>query len=253
MRWLYPVHGNPGRENPADEVDLDAAYWIDDPGRQSVSAMMVATADGAAQLDGRSGGLGNAADTALFALLRAHADVLLVGSGTVRAEGYAGDHPAPELRAVRARRGLTPAPRIAVVSQRLAMSPDDPLFTDTEVPPLVLTSAAAPRATREALAAVADVVVTGDDRVDVARALDALADRGLRRVSCEGGPTLLGQVVAAGRLDELRLTVAPLLTAGDAARITGGPVLPPQAMHLVHVLADGDHLFLRYRVTGSHG
>ncbi len=245
MRWLYPA-----ARTGSDDVDLDAAYWIDDPGRQVVTGMMVSTADGAAQLEGRSGGLGNAADTALFALLRAQADVLLVGAGTARAEGYAGDHPSAVLRDLRARRGLSTAPRMAVLTNRFDLSPTDPLFTDTEVRPLVVTSAAAPRDRREALADVADVVIAGTDRVDVARALDELADRGLRRVSCEGGPTLLGQVVAADRLDELRLTLAPLLTAGDAHRITTGPVVDPRTMELVHLLADGDHLFLRYRVTG---
>ena len=103
---------------------------------------------------------------------------------------------------------------------------------------------------RAALAEVADVVIAGADRVDVGRALDELADRQLRRVSCEGGPTLLAQVAAADRLDELRLTVAPLLTAGDAHRITAGPAFGPSPMELVHLLCDGDHLFLRYRLTG---
>jgi riboflavin biosynthesis pyrimidine reductase len=247
MRWLHPL---PDRDNDSGDVDLDTAYWIDDPGRQVVTGMMVSTADGAAQLNGRSGGLGNAADSALFALLRAQADVLLVGAGTARAEGYAGDHPSPELRGLRARRGLSVAPRMAVVTNRLDLTPADPLFTDTEVRPLVVTSDASPRAARDALTDVADVIVAGTDRVDVTRALDALADRGLRRVSCEGGPTLLAQVIAADRLDELRLTVAPLLTAGDAHRITAGPVIAPRGMELVHLLADGDHLFLRYRVTG---
>jgi riboflavin biosynthesis pyrimidine reductase len=244
MRQLYPAP-----ENPDDTVDLDASYWIDDPGRQVVTGMMVSTADGAAQLDGRSGGLGNAADSALFALLRAQADVLLVGAGTARAEGYAGDHPVPAMRALRARRGLTTAPRMALVTNRAALEPTDPLFTDTEVRPLVVTSAAAPRARVDALAGVADVVIAGDARVDLGRALDELADRGLRRVSCEGGPTLLAQVVAADRLDELRLTLSPLLTAGDAHRITAGPVVHPRRMELVHLLEDDDHLFLRYRLA----
>lgn len=248
MRQILPLP-----DNPDAAVDLDAAYWIVEPGRQVVTGMMVSTADGAAQLDGRSGGLGNAADTALFALLRAQADVLLVGAGTVRAEGYAGDHPSPAMRALRTRRGLSVAPRIALVTQRADLRPGDPLFTDTEVRPLIVTCAAAPRARLDALTGVADVVIAGDDRVDVARALDELADRGLRRVSCEGGPTLLAQVVAADRLDELRLTLAPSLTAGDAVRITTGPAMPPRQMELLHVLEDDGHLFLRYRCVRTAG
>lgn len=259
MRYLHPLHRRPADageldagELDAGELDtgdLDAAYWVDDPGRQCVTGMMVSTTDGAAQLDGRSGGLGNEADHLLFALLRAQADVILVGAGTVRAEGYAGDHPSAVMRAVRARHGLAGAPRMALVTNSASLTPDDPLFTDTEIRPLVVASRATPRDRLDALAEVADIVVAGSDRVDLGAALDDLADRGLRRVSCEGGPSLLTQVIAAGRLDELRLTLAPLLIAGAAHRITTGPTLqPPATMELVHLLQDGDHLFLRYRV-----
>ena len=132
------------------------------------------------------------------------------------------------------------------------MTPADPLFTDTETRALIITSAAAPPDRVAALAQVADVVVAGAERVDLAAALDALADRGLRRVSCEGGPSVLGQVIATGRLDELRLTVAPLLVGGDARRIVTGPVvLPPERLELLHLLQDGHHLFARYRVVGG--
>jgi riboflavin biosynthesis pyrimidine reductase len=256
VRRLRAVSGNDcgcvesvgAQETEPELDDLDRAYWIEDPGRQSVTAMMVSTADGAAQLDGRSAGLGNSADTALFALLRAHAEVLLVGAGTARTEGYAGDHPSPAMRRLRARRGLTAAPRIALVTNGARLDPRDPLFVDTEVRPLVLTSRAAPQERLAALAGLADVVVAGDTTVDIGRALDVLADRGLRRVSCEGGPTLLAQVIAANRLDELRLTVAPLLTAGAAPRITAGAPVDPRTMRLVHVFRAGDHLFLRYRL-----
>lgn len=249
MRFLHPARGDAG---VLDDDALDAAYWVDDAGRRLVTAMMIASADGAAQLDGRSAGLGNDADAALFALLRAHADVILVGAATARDEGYAGDHPSAAMRAVRARHGLAAAPRMAVVTNRATLAPDDPLFTDTETRPLVVTSEAAPRDRRDALAEVADVVIAGTDRVDLGVAVDALADRGLRRINCEGGPTLLAQVVAAGCLDELRLTLAPLLTAGDAHRITAGAaVVPPAAMRLIHLLQDGDHLFARYRLVGT--
>jgi len=151
------------------------------------------------------------------------------------------------VRAVRRARGLAEAPRIAIVTRDLTVRPDHPVFTDTEVRPLVLTCEDAPDWRLAELAEVADVVVAGADRVDIDRALDELRAYGLSRVSCEGGPQLLGQLVAAGRLDELALTLAPRLVGGDAQRITAGPaVRPPQHLHLHQVLADEDYLFLRY-------
>ena len=247
MRRLFPA------VEPDLDVDLDAAYWVEDPGDQYVSTVMISSADGAAQADGRSGGLGNAADKRLFALLRAQAEVILVGAGTARIEGYGGEHPTAEMRALRQRHGLPAVPRIAVVTNRAALEPSGPLFTDTEVRPLVITSAAAPADAVSALAECADIVVAGADAVDPAVALDALRDRGLRRVSCEGGPNLLAQLIACGRLDEMSLTIAPTLLAGAARRITDGPELAaPVTLGLMHILEDGDHLFVRYRVT-PHG
>lgn len=128
-----------------------------------------------------------------------------------------------------------------------ALDPSGPLFTDTQVRPLVLTCRAAPADRIAALADRADILVLGEGAVDLPAALDALADRGLRRVSCEGGPTLLAQVLSAGRLDELSLTVSPLLLAGPALRITQGPLVePPTGLELTLVLEEDGFLFLRY-------
>jgi len=240
----------------ADGVDLDAAYWVDDPGRQYVNAVMVASADGAAQVAGRARGLSSPADVRLFATLRGHADVLLVGAGTARAERYRGDRPTDQRRAWRRERGLAEVPTIAVVSRHCALDPDGPLFADTAVPPLILTCDAAPADRRAALARRAEVLTAGDDSVDVARALELLAERGLRRVSCEGGPTLLAQVIATGRLDELSLTLSPLLVAGAALRVTQGPELDqPRRLRLGQVLEEDGFLFLRYlddRAANDH-
>ncbi len=234
-----------------EEVDLDAAYWVDDPGRQHVSGAMVASVDGAAQADGRAGGLSGPADVRLFALLRWQADVLLVGAGTVRTEEYGGDRPSPERRAWRTDRGMAEVPRIAVVTRSCALDPAGPLFTDTLVRPLIVTCHAAPRERVATLAGVADVVTAGDETVDISVALDALAERGLRRVSCEGGPTLLAHVAAAGRLDELSLTVSPLLVGGRALRILSGSLLHvPARLRLAQVLEDDGFLFLRYLLDG---
>jgi 5-amino-6-(5-phosphoribosylamino)uracil reductase len=117
------------------------------------------------------------------------------------------------------------------------------------VPPIVLTCHSSPADRRAAIDDIADVVVTGDDDVDLALALGALADRGLTQVVCEGGPHLFGWLVAAGLVDELCLTIAPLLAGGTAGRIVAGlesQVTDP--MRLLHVLEDDGHLFLRYAV-----
>jgi riboflavin biosynthesis pyrimidine reductase len=129
-----------------------------------------------------------------------------------------------------------------------------PLFTEATVRPLVLTTERVTPQARAAVGEVADVVVCGDTRVELDLALDALEARGLRRVLCEGGPDLLGQLAAARRLDELALTLAPRLTAGEAGRILAGPRLKrPVDMDVVTVLEDDGFLFLRCVRRGSPG
>lgn len=233
-----------------DGVDLDTAYWVPDPGNQHVRATMVASADGAAQAAGRSAGLSGSADKALFALLRGHADVVLVGAGTARVEGYGGARPSPKRRAWRRDHGLSEVPPIAVVTRSGALRLDGPLFNDTEVRPIVVTHSGIPVSR---FAERAEVIVAGDGEVDLAAALDALAERGLRRVGCEGGPHLLGGLVAARRLDECCLTVSPLVLGGPATRILAGALLdPPLPLRLAQVLEDEGFLFLRYlRSPGS--
>ena len=243
MRRLLPSPSVPN-------VDLDAAYWVADPGLQHVRATMVSSADGAAQASGRSGGLSGEADTELFALLRTHADVILVGSGTAQAEEYAGYRPDEGERAGRAARGLSPVPPIAVVTASASLDPAGPLFTDTIVRPLVITCRSAPAERVAALAERAEIVVAGEDQVEIAAALDELAARGLRRVSCEGGPSLLASVALAGRLDELSVTVSPLVVGGGAMRILAGSALPvPADLKLILVLEDDGFVFLRYSVS----
>jgi riboflavin biosynthesis pyrimidine reductase len=232
VRRLFP--------DPSDEVDLRTAYAVDAP--RHVRANFVASADGSVSLDGRSGTLGNAADREIFQLLRALSDVVLVGAGTARVENYGG------AREVDGR-----IPPIAVVSRSLDLDPNARLFTDTQVRPIILTCAASPPGRRDALSAIADIVVAGEDDVDVRTALDQLAERGLRHVECEGGPHLLGWLVAAGLLDELCLTVAPVIAGGTAGRIVAG--LASQVadrLRLLQVLEDDGYLFLRYS-TGAEG
>lgn len=240
MRQLIPAPGS-------DHVDLDEGYWTTDVGRQQVRGVMVASADGAAQARGRAQGLSGPMDTRLFAVLRGQADVILVGRTTVLVEGYAGEQPSAERRLRRRARSMSDAPTIAVVTGTCDLDPASAFFTHTVVKPIVVTRHGAPEDRVAALAEVADIIMAGEDEVDLPAALVALADRGLRRVSCEGGPRLLAQVAAADRLDELCLTLSPLLVGGTAMRILNGPLLdPPTPLSLALVLEDDGFLFLRY-------
>ncbi|MBW5484950.1 pyrimidine reductase family protein [Streptomyces bambusae] len=211
---------------------------------------MVSTLDGAAQHDGRSQPISSDTDMRVFGTLRGLADVVVVGAETVRQEGY---RPARAREAFAARRraaGQGPAPAIAVVTASMDLDFSLPLFTAPLVPTLVLTGSAAPPERLAAAAAAGVEVVTAGEgaAVDAARAVRELADRGLRRQLTEGGPRLLGQFVAAGVLDELCLTVSPMLTAGDAQRIAGGGRLEvPTRLRLVSVLEEAGFLFTRYR------
>jgi riboflavin biosynthesis pyrimidine reductase len=174
---------------------------------------------------------------------------VLVGAGTALAEQYQGVRHT-ELRAARRERlGLSEIPPIAVVTGRGSVPPSSPLVTATSVPPIVITSDSSPVAWRKEVAdAGADVVVAGDERVDTGLALTALADRGLLRVCCEGGPTLFADLIADGLVDQLCLTVAPLLAGAGAVRIADGlPSAAPVGLSLASVLADEGFLMLRYR------
>lgn len=218
-----------------------------DEGRPWLRANMVSALDGAARLGLHSEGLSGAADKRIFGVLRALSDVVLVGAETVRSEGYRPARAREVFRTGRAARGQAPAPAIAVVTRSLDLDLSAPLFTEPLQPTVLITSAAAPAEARRAAAAVADLVVAGEQRVDLAAAVRALTDRGWTRILTEGGPRLLGQVAAAGLLDELCLSVAPLLTAGDAPRILDGPALASvQRLELSSLLEEDGFLFARY-------
>lgn len=221
--------------------------------RPWVRANMVSSADGAATVAGRSAGLSSEGDRQVFSILRSLADVIMVGAGTARAEKYrpmTPDEAWPELRT-----GRPPTTPIAVLTRRLDLDLDSPLLSQSPASArtIVLTTGAAPGAAQAAAAKHADLVVTGAEMIDPAAAVSALADRGHRRILLEGGPHLLGQVAAAGLLDELCLTVSPLLAGGQAGRIIGSGVMggeqipPDQAgLRLAHVIADGGFLLCRY-------
>ncbi|OBA91961.1 hypothetical protein A5662_21525 [Mycobacteriaceae bacterium 1482268.1] len=219
-----------------------------------VRGNMIASLDGGAADNGTSGGLAGPGDRAVFTVMRELADVILVGAGTVRAENYSGALFSPAQRQARQRRGQAEVPPIAVVTNRGVFDHDARLFTRTEVPPLILTSASAVADTQRRLGSGAEVIDASGprpDTVDPATALEVLAKRGLSQVLCEGGPQLLGLLVGRGLLDELCLTVAPLLVGGAAPRITTGPSQLHTSMRRSHLLSDdAGYLYARYLRIG---
>lgn len=240
-----------GSVREVDDGDLPELYGYPADHRGVwVRANFIASVDGGATVEGTTGGLGGPGDRALFNMLRALADVVVAGAGTVRIESYSGARLTVAQRQYRQARGLSEVPQLAIVTRSGHLDRDMPVFTRTEVPPLVLTCTAALDETRQRLAGLADVVdCSGDDpgRVDEARALAQLADRGLSRVLTEGGPTLLSSLVERDLLDELCLTIAPCVVGGQARRITTGPGQVLTRMRCVHVLADDSgYLYTRY-------
>jgi len=215
MRRLLP--------DRADSVDLTEAYA--EPARRRIDGRpwllvnMITSLDGAVALGERSGGLGGPADQRVFFHLRELADVIVVGAGTARAEGYGPPRKAGQ--------------RIAVVTRRANLNWSTPLFASGAG--LVITTVDAPEVPVEAIRA-------GHEQVDLAAALTQL--RG-EVALCEGGPTLNGDLLAADLIDEWCLTVAPLLAGGGAGRAAVSAVEHPSSFVLAHLLDADGFLFLR--------
>jgi riboflavin biosynthesis pyrimidine reductase len=235
----------------ADDVRLNSLYSYPD-GLQScwVRGNMIASLDGGATDDGKAGGLAGAGDRAVFSLMRHSADVILVGASTVRIENYSGAQLPVAARQDRQHRGQAEVPPIAIVTRSGNLDPNALLFTRTEVPPLILTTSRFFDDARRRLGSVAEVIDASGrepESVDNATVLKILADRGLYRVLTEGGPLLLGALIEEGLLDELCLTVAPILVGGGSKRIVTGMGSVHTKMRRTHLLTDDDgYLYSRY-------
>ncbi len=236
------------------DAELHEAYaWPTpvDSSRPWVRANMATSVDGSISGNGgQSDSISSPADKQVFRLLRATSQVILVGSGTAKAEGYGP-----------AKTSADPQPAIALVTGRANLDTSSPLFADATTRTIVITSEAAPTDKRAAIAEVADLIVCGSTGVDLPGALRELASRGIQRVLCEGGPHLLGDLVAAGCLDDLCLTTSPLLVGGqatdakgnehDPGRILAGPTGLPNGTKLALaslIEADGS-LMARWAVS----
>jgi riboflavin-specific deaminase-like protein len=242
---LSPLAPEPPRAVPdlLDEIRPQDRATAERP---FVFVNMVSTADGRAARDGRTQALGSEADLEVLLELRAIADAVLLGTGTLRAEGYAQLVTRPERRARRQARGLPEDPLAVVLTRRFDVPWDAGMFQAADQPVLVYTHATA----GEPPDVPAPVEVV---RLEVATPEAMLADlraRGVRALLCEGGPTLLGALVADGLVDELFLTIVPELTGDEdePTIVSGGRLPEPAEMQLVWALRSGSEMFLRYRL-----
>ncbi len=246
MRRLLP--------DPADDVDLFDAYAMhrDDLDAPVVRVNMISSLDGAISVEGRSGLLGGAADGRVFTTLRAVADVIVVGAGTMRAEGYGPARLDDATVKRRLERGQDAQPPIAVVSRAAQFDFSSAFFTEARSAPLLVTTAGRAGALAREAGSRADVLATGAEHVDLALLVEALAERGYGSVLVEGGPGLNGDLARAGVIDELCLTVSPRIVSGEGPRILAGPPLvPPIEPRVMHVLEEDGFLFVRMSLRTS--
>jgi riboflavin biosynthesis pyrimidine reductase len=231
--------------------DIVARYALPDRTLTHVRVNFIASIDGAATHDGVSGPLNDPVDKQVFDALRMLADVVVVAAGTVRDENYGALRLDGDAVAWRAAHGLPEHPRFAIVSKRLGLDPGSRTFAEAPVRPLLITPVPAPddaarKGRVEALSQVADVIECGEENVDLRAMAVELGARGLPQILSEGGPALLGSMIEQDALDELDLTIAPVVEGGEAPRIARGGAQTTRAMHLEHAWPVGSMVFLRY-------
>jgi riboflavin biosynthesis pyrimidine reductase len=229
--------------DPAEDLtddDLAAVYAV--PAGEHVRVNFVSSVDGAVTLAGKSGGLGTPGDHRIFQLLRDLADVILVAAGTARNEGYGYPNFGPERRARRRAAGRTELPTFAIVSRSLELDLNSTLFRDPPVRTVVFAMPDSPADRRAELTEHAEVITAAD----ATEAAAMLRPRGV--VLCEGGPSLFAALVGAGAVDELCLTLSPLLAGPGPGRIESGPAHLPARLELRGLLEEDGALFHRYGV-----
>jgi riboflavin-specific deaminase-like protein len=242
MRRLIP---DPGETTVEQQLDAYRPWEQAGEERPFVATNFAVTVDGRATIAGVSGPIGSDADTEMLSRLRGRFDAVMIGAGTMRVERYSRLASKQETRERRERLGLPPDPLMVLISGRLDLPWDAPLFTESGGRVLVFTaSEAEPPETATSLQ-----LIRHEGAVDFTAALRYLcAEHGVRALLCEGGPHVHSQLWAAGLVDELFLTTAPRLTGADAPRILEGDVLPDIAeLELTWLLEQDGELFARYR------
>ncbi len=200
--------------------------------------------------NGRSGGIGTPSDQHVFALHRAHCDAVLVGAGTARTERYRAVDLAPWQREVRREEGLSDFPLLVIVSASLDLDPAIATASAAACGSVLVVTSERPPIDRLAplVDAGIEVLGSGRSRVDLRGAVAQLAERGFRRLLCEGGPRLHRDLLAADLVDSLSLTLAPSVVGGTGSRTTVGPALDasPGFQLDFAVYADDHTLFTQY-------
>ena len=229
-----------------DDVDPYDLYADDPP---SLRLNMVSAVDGAAtDAGGTTATLGGPGDQAVFRALRALADGIVVGAGTVRAEGYGPHRPPAALAQRRAADGRpVPAP-IVVVTRSGDLDWSGPLFTQAVTRTIVVTCATAGNLARARQ--VATVLVVGEETVDLPTAIADLHDeQGLTHLLCEGGPALASDLLRDGLVDELCLTLTPVLAGGAGAKTIVEGQRRRMDLSLTALAETAGELYCRYRVA----
>ncbi len=241
MQRLFP---DPGPTSVAQQLDGYRPWEEPRENRPLVAVNFAATLDGRASIGGVSGAIGSSTDTAMLAGLRGRFDAVMIGAGTMRAERYGRLAASPQARERRERLGLDPEPLMVIVSGRLDLPWDAPLFTDGGGRVLIVTaSEAEPPPT-----ATAPEIIRHQGFVDIVATLGQLrAERGIRALLCEGGPGLHSELQGAGCVDDLFLTIAPKLAGGEAPRIIEGDLPGVTELELSWLLQEDSELFARYR------
>jgi riboflavin-specific deaminase-like protein len=240
VRRLTP---DPGTTTVEEQLDSYEPWGEAREARPFVAMNFASTVDGRATIEGVSGPIGSSADTEMLVRLRTRFDAVMIGAGTMRAERYGRPVADPEKGELRERLGLPRDPLMVIVSGRLDLPWDAPLFTEGVGRVLIFTgSEADPPETATAVR-----VVRHEGSVDLAAALrHLLEEEEVRAVLSEGGPRLHAQMQAAGLVDDLFLTVAPKLAGGDAPRILEGAVPGIVSLELSWLLEQDGELFARY-------
>jgi riboflavin-specific deaminase-like protein len=240
MRRLLP---DPGPTTVSEQLELYRPWEEAREERPLVAMNFVATADGRATIEGRSGPIGSDVDTEMLVGLRMRCDALMVGAGTMRVERYGRLVTKDETRRRREQTGLPPEPLMVLVSGRLDLPWDAPLFTEGGEVLIFTASEAKPPETASSVE-----VVRHEGAVNLREALRHLRqERGVRALLSEGGPHLHDQMQADGLVDDLFLTIAPKLSGGEAPRITEGPLPEVIDLELAWLLEADGEIFARYR------
>lgn len=238
---MHELRETPGSVTAEEVVAALGLERGGQPDRPRVVAIMVASVDGRATVEGRSGGLGHPDDRALLRGLRAAADCVLAGTGTIAAEKYANLLDDGQ-RAAREAAGRPAHPILATLSRRGAFPWEAPVFGEEGVPKQLYSEQEV-----ELPAEATDTAlhVSGGG---LRTALEHLhREHGVGSVACEGGPRVLRALLAEDLIDDLLLTLAPLVVAGDGpASLDGAALDPPPTLRLAGVRRADDHLFLHY-------